>query len=139
MIAVYLFQGDIRLAEFHRCHEAPVLTLCLQLLATLLKVCIKGRQLLPEVVDRAFEILVGNEEVFLDILLLHLIASLTSEDDQFAHHVSTAEVDAWVRFGIALFLGTSYRFREGNVGTDLVEDEVECSGEHRLDFQDLVA
>ena len=92
-----LLQGNIRLAVLHRSHETPTFVLGFQNLTTGLEVGIELWQLSPEVVDTALEIAVRHKEMFLHIVLFHLIASLTGEDDEFADHIGTAEVDTWVR------------------------------------------
>ena len=77
--------------------------------------------------------------MLLHVLLLHLIARLAGEDDQFANHILAAEVDAGIRLAIALLLGQAHRLRERNLLRDGVEDEVQRTREHCLDAQDLVA
>ena len=97
----------IILVSFHRSHEAPALILSFQHLTAGLEVGIQFRQLGPEVIERTSEIFIGHKQMLLDIVLLYLIASLTGQDDQFADDIRTAEVDTWVRFTVALFLGTA--------------------------------
>ena len=98
MVPVHLAQGDIGLAVFHRSYKAPALALSLQFLTTQLKVCIQCGQLLPEVVHRALKVVIRHKQVLLYILLFHLISGFAGQDDQFAHHVRTTEVYAWVGF-----------------------------------------
>ena len=141
----YLLQGNaglevrrIFLVGFHRSHEAPTLVLALQYLATGFEVGIEFRQLSPEIIDRTLEIAVGHEEMLLYIILLYLIASLTRQDNQFADHVRTTEVDTWVGLRVALLLGATNSLREGHIGSNLIEDEVQCTREDSLDLQNLI-
>ena len=124
--------------EFHLGNESPAFTFAFEHLAAFLEVSIKLWQFLPEIVQASIEILVRHEEMFLHIFLFHLIASLSREDDQLPDDVLTTKVNARVRFRISLFLCPSDGFRERYIGTNLVEDEVERSRQHRLYLQDLV-
>ena len=111
----------------------------LHFLTLLLKLGIERGQILPKVVQRAFEERLGNEEFLLHILLIHLVACLTGKDDEFPHHILTAQVDARVGFAVALFLGQTHGLAERHIGRNLVEDEVQRAAQHRLQFQNLVA
>ena len=81
----------------------------------------------PQAPDDASQRTVGHKEMLLHIVLFHLVASLTSEDHQFADHVSTTEVDTWVRLRVALFLGSADSLRERYISSNLVEDKVQRS------------
>ena len=125
MVRIDLFQRHVGTAVLHRSDKAPPLALGFQLLTTLLEVGVECGQLLPELIDRTIEELVGHEEMLFDILLFHFITSFAGQDDQFANHVRSTEINTWVGFRVALLLGTAHRFRERHVGSYLVEDEVE--------------
>ena len=139
MCGRHLLQGHTRLAILHRGHEAPALALLLQYLAASLEVGVQLRQTAPEVVERTLKEVVGHEEVFLNVLLLHLVASLAGEDDELADDIGATEVDAGVWLAVALLLGTAHGLAEGHIGGNLVKDEVERSREYGFDFQYLIA
>ena len=98
MTTVYCFQRHTRLAHLHLGNETPALAFRLQYLAATLKIGIQCGQLFPEVLYLAFKERVGQEEMLLHVILFHLVASLTGEDDQFADDVLATEVDARVGF-----------------------------------------
>ena len=77
--------------------------------------------------------------MLLHVRLLHLVASLAREDDEFADDVGTAQVDTRIGFAIAFFLCAPYRLRERHFGRECIEDVVECSRENGLNLQNLVA
>ena len=132
-------QGYRRFLPVHRGYEAPTLAFALELPATGFKFGIQLGQQLPKFVERALKIVLRNEKLLIDVGLFNGIAGLAGEDDQLAHHVDAAEVDAWVGLAVAHYLGTSHGFREGHLGTDFVENEVERAAQHGLDAQNLVA
>ena len=65
--------------------------------------------------------------MLLYVVLFYLITGFTRQNNQLTDYVCSAEVDTWIRLRIALFLGATYGFREGYVGSYLVEDEVKRS------------
>ena len=71
--------------------------------------------------------------------MFHFIASLTSQDDEFADDIGTAEVDARIGLRVALLLGTANGLREGYIGSNLVEDKVQRTAQDSLNLQNLVA
>ena len=77
--------------------------------------------------------------MFLHVGLIYLVASLTRQNHQLANHIRTTQVDTWVGLAVALLFGTSYRFRERHVGSNLIKDKVERTTQHGLDFQDFIA
>ena len=107
MLRTNSLQGNAGLATVHCCDKAPLLMFLLQFLTATLKVGIEIRKFLPEVLNRALEVIVRNKEVLLNISLLNTIASLTSEDNEFADNISATEVDTWVWLRISLLLGTA--------------------------------
>ena len=77
--------------------------------------------------------------MLLDIFLFQFVSRLASQDDELAHDVLSAQVDARVRFGVSFLLCQAYGLAEGDVGTDFIEDIVQRSAQHSFDFQNLVA
>ena len=138
-MAVYLYQFYHSLSAFEACHEPPALAFTLQHLAACLEIGIQRRYLAPEVIQRPFEEAVGNEQVFLHIFLIQAISRLTCQDDQLAHHIGPAQVDAWVGFGIPLLLRVPDGLAQRHVGTDFIENVIQRTAQHGFDFQYLVS
>ena len=46
--------------------------------------------------------------MFLHIGLLHLVSCLAGKNNEFAYHVLSRKVDAWVGLAIALLLGSAH-------------------------------
>ena len=77
--------------------------------------------------------------MFLHVFLIELVACFTAEDDELTDDVLSAEVDTWVGLREAFLLCHPDGLRERYVGRNLVEDIVEGSTEHSLEFLDFVA
>ena len=77
--------------------------------------------------------------MLLDIVLLHLVACLTGEDNQLADNVRSTEVDTRIGLRVTLFLGAANGLREGHVGSNLVEDEIQRTREDCFNLQYLIA
>ena len=82
MVAVFI------LADYlHASHEAPFAALGGKSLALSLKISVELWQFLPEIIYADLKIHIGQEEITLHNSLFYAIASLTSEDDELAHHI----------------------------------------------------
>ena len=125
----HLLQGDAGLAVVHGGYKPPSFAFFLQLLPACLKVSIEVGQVFPELLQTTTEEFVGHKEFFLHVGLLYLIAGFAGEDDELAHHIGAAQVDAGVGLAVTLFLGLAYRLREWHVGGDGIENKVECATE----------
>ena len=77
--------------------------------------------------------------MFLYIFLIQAITCLTCQNNQLAHHVGPAQIDARVRFGIALFLCVPYGLAQRHVSTDFVEDIVQRAAQYSFYLQYLVS
>ena len=93
---VNLLQRNRCLALVETCYETPTLTFGHEALATLLKVGIERRHLVPEVIERAIKKLLRDEEVLLHIILIDGIACLASQDHKLTDHILTREVDTGI-------------------------------------------
>ena len=97
MRAVYLAERYLSLSVLEACNKAPMLALFLEFLATCLKVGIKCRKSLPELLYRAFEIIVWHKEMLLHILLFNSVTCFAREDYEFSDYILSAQVYARVR------------------------------------------
>ena len=75
----------------------------------------------------------------LHVVLFGPVACLAGENDELAYDVGAAEVDAGVGLREAFLLGQADGLRQGAVGGERVEDEVDGSAQHGLNLQDAVA
>ena len=123
----------------HLGDEAPMLVFFLQLAAFLLEGGVQRRELLPELVQRAVKEFLRDKRLCHNIFLVHLIARLAGQDDQFPHHVRTGKVNAGIRLGIPLLLRHPDGFAEGDIGRNRVEDEIQRTAQDRLDLLHVVA
>ena len=119
--------------------KAEVLALRLDSLAFLLEHGVVALHLLPEVVQRALEEVVRDEEVLLHIVLLHTDTRLTGQDDQLTDHVLTAQVDTRVRLGETRLHRHADGLAQRNILADRVEDEVQRTGKDSLQLHDPIA
>ena len=108
------------------------------LLALFLKLLVERWEVLPEVLQRTVKERLRNEQVFLHVLLIHLVTSLTGEDDQLTNHILTAQVHSWVWLCITLFFGSAHGLTEWYIRRNRIEDEVQRTAQHSLQFQNLV-
>ena len=68
-------------------HETPSFLLMSEALAVGFKLGVEAGQAVPKRVERAAEDVVGDEEVFFDIVGLDVITAFARQDDELAHDV----------------------------------------------------
>ena len=76
--------------------------------------------------------------MLLHILLIEFITCFTSQDDELANHILSAQVDTWVWFAIAFFLRTFHCFGERNIARNGIENEIERSTKHGFELLNLI-
>ena len=138
-LAVDLAQSHLRLAFIHPGNKTPTLAARLQFFPALFEFGIDLRNLLPEILDRPFEIFLRNEQMLLDIALLYPISSLPSENNQLTDHIRSAQIDPGIGFCISGLLRHLDRLAHRHISTHLIENEVQRTGNHSLDPNDPVA
>ena len=77
VVAVHFLKRHGCLAVLQLSDEPPVFAFFLKLLAAGLEIMVKCGHFLPELIEAAFENVIGYKEMLLHIALVHLIASLT--------------------------------------------------------------
>ena len=127
MIGPYLLQADRGFPVFQFGNKTPMLILLFQYLPTGFEVRIQTRYAFPKIIQRALKEVIRHKKILFHIFLLQSISRFTCQNNKFTDYIFPAQVDTRIRLGIPFLLRHLYRAAKRNIGTDFVEDIIQCT------------